>query len=208
MIKLCVFDFDATLIDSETIDELAIAYGVIDEVREITIKAMAGEFDFYESLQTRVQKLAGMKLEDVVRVCENLKPTNGATELVSGLKQLGIKVVVFSGGFQIATDMFKDKIGYDESFANTLHEKNGVLTGLVNGGLTFSNSKGQMIQRVQNLLGVTPEETMCVGDGANDISMFAHAKISVAFCAKDILKKHATHCIDVRDMREILKIVG
>ncbi|MBE2984146.1 phosphoserine phosphatase SerB [Campylobacter sp. RM13119] len=207
MIKLCVFDFDSTLMDGETIDILADAYGVGDKVKEITKKAMQGELDFFESLSKRVALLNGMPTSLVSEVCSNLKQMNGAKELVKGLKERGIKVIVFSGGFHIATDLMREEIGYDESFANILHEKDGVLTGLVGGEMMFGFSKGEMIKRMQKILGVSKDETMCVGDGANDASMFKHAGISVAFCAKEILKKSATHCVDTKDLREILRIL-
>ncbi|MCR4941404.1 MAG: phosphoserine phosphatase SerB [Campylobacter sp.] len=207
MIKLCAFDFDSTLIQGETIDELALAYGVGDEVKKITEAAMKGELDFFESLIKRVSLLKGMSVENVKKVCSKLKPTNGAVELVGELKKRGIKVVVFSGGFHRATDPMRNIIGYDESFANILHQKNGYLSGLVGGEMMFSMSKGEMLQRLQRLMGISEDETMCVGDGANDIFMFEHAKTSIAFCAKEILKQSASHCIDTCDMREILKIL-
>jgi phosphoserine phosphatase len=81
------------------------------------------------------------------------------------------------------------------------------LTGAVGGEMMYSDAKGDMIVRLQNLLGITEEETLVVGDGANDLSMFKHAKVKVAFCAKPILREAATHCVDVKDLREILKIV-
>ncbi|MCD8213506.1 MAG: HAD hydrolase family protein, partial [Campylobacter sp.] len=86
------------------------------------------------------------------------------------------------------------------------HE-NSVLSGLLGGEMMFSSSKGQMLKRVQNLLNFDQNETMCVGDGANDLCMFKYAGVKIAFCAKEILKKEATHCVDVKDLREILKFL-
>lgn len=207
MIKLCVFDFDSTLIDAETIDTLALAHGVGDMVFDITKRSMEGEIDFFESLTARVRLIKGMSVDSAIEICKKLPPMNGAKELITRLKELGIRVVVFSGGFHFATDFMRDILGYDESFANILHHKNGVLTGFVGGEMMFSNSKGEMLLRLQKILNIGKDETMCVGDGANDISMFKHAKISIAFCAKDILKRSATHCVDIKDLREILKIL-
>jgi len=87
-----------------------------------------------------------------------------------------------------------------------LHAKDGVLTGLVGGEMMFSSSKGEMIQRVQKLLNVSKENTLAVGDGANDASMFKYAGVSVAFCAKDVLKKEATDIVDIKDLKEVAKI--
>ncbi len=204
--KLCVFDFDSTLMDGETIDFLADELGFKDKVSTITKKAMAGELDFFESLIQRVALLKGLKKEKVDEICRHLPYTKGAKESIKELKQRGYKVVVFSGGFRNATDYAKDILGYDASFSNILHDKNGVLTGLVGGDMMFGFSKGDMLKRLQNILQISPKDCMVVGDGANDISMFKYANIKVAFCANEILKKEATHIIDEKDLRKILDI--
>jgi phosphoserine phosphatase len=131
----------------------------------------------------------------------------GAAEVVAGLKERGYTVVCFSGGFRNATKPACQKLGIDADFSNFLHAENGVLTGQVGGEMMYSAAKGDMIVRIQSLLGINREDTLVVGDGANDLSMFTHADTRVAFCAKPILKEAATHCVDVRDLREILKIV-
>jgi len=205
--KLCVFDFDSTLMDGETIDFFASKLGVEKEVSKITELAMQGELDFFESLTTRVKLLKGLDLKVVDEVCQNLPFMNGAKEAITGLKEKGYKVVVFSGGFRNATGYAKDILGYDIDFSNVLHVKSGKLTGLVGGDMMFDFSKGDMIQRIQKFLGVTRADTVVVGDGANDRSMFAHADLRVAFCAKEILKKEANVIIDTKNMRELLNYV-
>jgi phosphoserine phosphatase len=132
---------------------------------------------------------------------------NGASEVVEGLKERGYTVVCFSGGFRDATQPACATLGIDADFSNFLHVDEGILTGAVGGEMMYSNAKGDMITRLQSLLGIDRANTLVIGDGANDLSMFAHADTRVAFCAKPILKKAATHCIDVKDLREILKIV-
>ena len=97
-------------------------------------------------------------------------------------------------------------MGYDASFSNILHDKNGVLTGFVGGDMMFGFSKGDMLKRLQNILQISPKDCMVVGDGANDISMFKYANVKVAFCANEVLKKEATHIIDEKDLRNILEI--
>jgi len=121
------------------------------------------------------------------------------------LKKRGLKVVCFSGGFRTATSYAKDILGYDADFSNALHVKNGKLTGLVGGDMMFNFSKGDMLTRLQNILGVSEAETLVCGDGANDLSMFAHAGTRVAFCAREILKREANIIIETKDLTQIVK---
>jgi phosphoserine phosphatase len=205
--KLAVFDFDSTLMDGETIDFLAEPLGLKEKVASITEMAMRGELDFFESLIMRVKLLEGLEEKKVNEICHNLPLMPGAKEIVAELKKRGVKVVCFSGGFRNATSYVKDLIGLDADFSNVLHAKDGVLTGLVGGDMMFSHSKGDMLQRIQNILGVSEEDTMVVGDGANDLSMFKHAKTKVAFCAKEVLKKEANIVIEQKDLTKILEFI-
>lgn len=207
MSKLAVFDFDSTLMDGETIDFLAAPLGLETQVAAITERAMAGELDFYKALRARVALLEGLEASKVDEICADLPMMPGASEVVEGLKAKGYTLVCFSGGFRNATKPACQRLGIHAEFSNFLHAENGVLTGQVGGEMMYSNAKGDMIVRLQGLLGIGREDTLVVGDGANDLSMFAHADTRVAFCAKPILKKAATHCVDVKDLREILKIV-
>ncbi|NLK65969.1 MAG: phosphoserine phosphatase SerB [Campylobacteraceae bacterium] len=207
MIKLCVFDFDSTLMDGETISFFATLAGVEDEVSKITEQAMSGKLDFFESLKARVKLLKGVRSDEIQKIATNLPFINGAKEIIAYLKEKGIKVIVFSGGFHVATDHAKSILGYDASFANYLHEKDGVLTGEVGGEMMFGTSKGIVLRELKSLMGLKKEEVMCVGDGANDISMFKEAGTSIAFCAKEALKEHATYVIDKKDLREIKNYV-
>ena len=202
--KLAVFDFDSTLMDGETIDFLAKPLGLEQKVASITEKAMAGELDFFESLVERVSLLKGLEYAKAVEICKDLPLMPGAFELISELKKQNYKVVCFSGGFRIGTTPAKEKLGIDADFSNILHEKDGILTGLVGGDMMFGFSKGDMIQRVQAMLGVSQEDTLVAGDGANDVSMFPYASKKVAFCAKDILKKEANIIVDEKDLTKIL----
>lgn len=202
--KLAVFDFDSTLMDGETLEFLAKELGIDKEVREITDLAMRGEIDFFESLQKRVSLLKGLEVKKVNEICHKLPLMRGAKEVVRGLKDRGYKVVCFSGGFKNATTYFAEKLGLDADFSNVLHEKDGVLTGLVGGEMMFNTSKGDMLVRLQQVLGIDRGETLVVGDGANDISMFRHADIRVAFCAKPVLREHASIVIDEKNLALLL----
>ncbi|WP_456401431.1 phosphoserine phosphatase SerB [Hydrogenimonas sp.] len=205
--KLAVFDFDSTLMDGETIDFLAEPLGLGEKVAVITERAMRGELDFFESLTTRVQLLEGLSVETVDTICHNLPFMPGAEETIAKLKAFGYRVVVFSGGFRNATSHAREALGFDADFSNVLHAKDGYLTGLVGGDMMFDFSKGDMLVRLQSLLGVSPRETIVVGDGANDRSMFAHAETRIAFCAKEILKKEANVVINQKDLTQILAYV-
>lgn len=207
MKKLAAFDFDSTLMDGETIDFLARELGFEPEVARITHEAMEGRLDFFNSLQRRVKLLKGLEKTKLDEICESLPLIDGAKEAVSGLKSRGYTVVCFSGGFRNATKPACIHLGIDADFANTLYDENGILTGEVGGEMMFGSSKGDMLMRLQSLLGITEENTLVVGDGANDLSMFAHAKTKVAFCAKPILKEASTHSIDTKDLRLLLDIV-
>ena len=205
--KLAVFDFDSTLMDGETIDFLATPLGLEGRVASITQRAMSGELDFFKSLVERVSLLEGLPVARVDEICSDLPMMSGAREVVTGLKERGYKVVCFSGGFRNATSPASKQLGIDADFSNVLHNEGGILTGRVGGDMMFSFSKGDMIVRIQHLLGVDPKDTLVVGDGANDLSMFRHADTRVAFCAKEILKAEATHIVDTKDLREILKFI-
>ncbi|QOY51487.1 phosphoserine phosphatase SerB [Candidatus Sulfurimonas baltica] len=205
MLKLAVFDFDSTLMDGETIDFFAEELGLGEKVSKITEAAMSGELDFFESLQQRVSLLKGLDFSIVEKISHNLPYMPGAKETIAELKKRGMTVVCFSGGFRTATTYAKDILGYDADFSNALHVKDGKLTGLVGGDMMFNFSKGDMLVRLQNILGVSEDETLVCGDGANDLSMFAHAGTRVAFCARDILKKEANIIIETKDLTQILK---
>ncbi len=207
MYKLAVFDFDSTLMDGETIDYLAEPMGLKDKVASITEMAMKGELDFFESLIMRVKLLEGLEEKQVNEICHNLPFMPGADETIKALKKENYKVVVFSGGFKNATSYAKEIFKFDADFSNVLHTKNGVLTGLVGGEMMFSNSKGEMLQKLQAVLNINKNNTLVVGDGANDLSMFKYAGKKIAFCAKEVLKKEADFVIEEKDLTKILEFI-
>lgn len=208
MYKLAVFDFDSTLMDGETLEFIADEIGIRQEISAITTKAMNGEIDFFESLIERVSFLKGLSETKIDEICKNLPLMQGAKETVKELQKAGIKVICFSGGFKNALVPAKEYLGLNGEFSNILHAKNGVLTGMVGGEMMFSESKGDMLLKLQSILKIFPEETIVVGDGANDISMFHHARERIAFCAKDILKAKASIIIEEKDLTKILEKIN
>lgn len=203
---LAIFDFDATLVAAETIDALAAAHGVGDQVKTITAAAMGGRTDFFSALCTRVGLLQGMKLQLVQSVCSKMPITPGAADTVAALKSIGYRVVVFSGGFVTATDLYQDLLRYDASFANELDHQDGLLTGRVGGPMMFSDSKGRMLRQLQQITGIPKCRTLVCGDGANDLSMFAHADMRVAFGSKGVLDPHASFVIPGTDLSPLVNV--
>lgn len=202
--KLAVFDFDSTLMQGETLEFIAKEYNIEPLMKKITTEAMEGKIDFFESLIKRVNLLKGAKEEKIKDICENLPYTKGAKETIQELKKMGYKVVCFSGGYETATIPAQKILGYDAQFSNIFHFKDGILTGEVGGEMMFSDSKGKMLKRLQSLLNVSENETLTVGDGANDLSMFKYSAHRAAFCAKPVLKENANIIIDNKDLTELL----
>ena len=208
MKRLAVFDFDSTLMDGETIDFFAEPLGLKEQVAQITEEAMAGRLDFFTALIARAKLLKGLDVVAAKAICLSLPMMPGAKETVAGLKAQGYTVVCFSGGFRQATEPACQKLGIDADFANFLYaDAEGRLTGEVGGEMMYGNAKGDMIVRLQTLMGIGREATVVIGDGANDLSMFAYADTRIAFNAREVLRREATHCIDVKDLSLILDIV-
>ena len=203
--KLAVFDFDSTLMQGETLEFIAKEYNIEPLMKEITTSAMEGKIDFFESLIKRVSLLRGAKENKIKDICENLPYTKGAKETITELHKMGYKVVCFSGGYETATIPAQKILGYDAQFSNIFHFKNGELTGMLGGEMMFSDSKGKMLKRLQSLFDIKKEDTLVVGDGANDLSMFQYAGKRAAFCAKPILKEKANIIIETKNLTELMK---
>jgi phosphoserine phosphatase len=199
--KLAVFDFDSTLMDGETLEFLAKEFDLQEQIATITSSAMNGEIDFFESLIKRVSLLKGLEVSKVEKICKELPLMNGAREIIRELKNREFQVVCFSGGFKSATIPAREKLSLDADFSNILHSKEGKLTGLVGGEMMFSSSKGEMLKSLQRLLKITSKDTVVVGDGANDLSMFKYADIRVSFCGKRVLREAANVVIEEKDLR-------
>lgn len=204
---LVLFDLDSTLIEEETLDELAKLAGVEEEVKRITRDAMEGRINYEESLKRRVSLLKGLAVEDVMKVVSRLKLTKGARETVEELKSRGYVVGVISGGFNIVTDRVKRDLGLDYAYSNELVVREGRLTGEVRGRVMSPSAKGDILEEIAEREKIDLKDTIVVGDGANDIGMFRRAGFRIAFCAKEVLKREADVVIERRDLREILKYI-
>ena len=163
--------------------------------------------DFDNVVLDKAQKTLS-KLNDNVKIDLGGIAKGYASQKVGEmLKEKGYKVVCFSGGFKNATVPFAKRLGLDAEFSNILHSKDGCLTGHVGGEMMFSDSKGQILKRLQALLGISREQTMTVGDGANDLSMFKYADTRVSFCGKPVLEKEANILIKTKDLNQIFDYI-
>lgn len=206
--KLVVLDVDSTLIQQEVIELLAAHAGVEDQVREITEKAMRGELDFSESLKARVSLLKGLPESVIVDVRSQILLTPGARTLVETLKKLGHSVAVVSGGFTEVIEPILLELGINHYRANTLGIANGTLTGLVEGPIIDRAAKAQALRDFAELESVNLEQTIAIGDGANDLDMIAIAGMGIAFNAKPAVKAAADSSVSAPFLDSVLYLLG
>ncbi|MCC7071465.1 MAG: phosphoserine phosphatase SerB [Deltaproteobacteria bacterium] len=206
--RLVVMDMDSTLIRIEVIDELARAYGVYDEVAAITKAAMRGNLPYEESLQQRVKLLAGMPLEQVARIATDAPITEGAEELLRVLRGLGLKTAVISGGFSIAAEALRLRLGLDYAYSNQLEVKQGKLTGRVLDPIVGPQRKADLLDAIAQREGIALEQTIAVGDGANDLLMLEKAGLGIAFHAKPKLREAADTSLTRGGLDRILYLLG
>ncbi|TCV90721.1 phosphoserine phosphatase SerB [Sulfurirhabdus autotrophica] len=193
---LLVMDMDSTLITIECIDEIADMVGVKPQVAEITEAAMRGEIDFAESLTRRVALLKGLDESALQRVYdERLELSPGAEKMLKKLKDHGIKTLLVSGGFTFFTEKLKSRLGLDYASSNTLEIIDGKLTGNVLGKILDAQGKADALNQLRTELGMTKEQVISMGDGANDLKMMAEAGISIAYRAKPIVRAQASYAI-------------
>ena len=203
MIKLVVFDLDNVIIDGEAIDEIGKLANVEEDIAAITEKAMQGEIDFETSIKDRVQLLEGTSIEDIEKVADDLPLMPGACKTIKCLKDKDIDVAIISGSFDVVADKVTDKLGVDTVYTNSFTVEDGKLTGEVTGPLV-SGSKLDVLKDHVEEAGITLDEVVAVGDGANDISMIESAGCGIAFNAKDSVKEIADVVVEEKDLCKVL----
>ena len=203
LIKLVVFDLDNVIIDGEAIDEIGKLANVEDEIAEITEKAMQGEIDFETSIKDRVKLLEGTSIEEIEKVADELPLMPGAEETINTLKEKDLDVAIISGSFDVVAEKIKDKLGVDAVYTNSFSVEDGKLTGEVTGPLV-SGSKLDVLNDHVEKAGITLDDVVAVGDGANDISMIESAGCGIAFNAKDSVKEIADIVVEEKDLTKVL----
>ena len=203
LIKLVVFDLDNVIIDGEAIDEIGKLANVEDDIAAITEKAMQGEIDFETSIKDRVQLLEGTSIEDIEKVADDLPLMPGAEKTIACLKDKDVDVAIISGSFDVVAEKVKDKLGVDTVYTNSFTVEDGKLTGEVTGPLVSGNKLDVLKDHVEEA-GITLDEVVAVGDGANDISMIESAGCGIAFNAKDSVKEIADVVVDEKDLCKVL----
>ncbi|WP_040836993.1 phosphoserine phosphatase SerB [Nocardia brevicatena] len=206
--RLIVFDVDSTLIQGEVIEMLAAHAGVEEQVRQVTEAAMRGEIDFAESLRQRVATLAGLDESVIEAVAARIELTPGARTTIRTLRRLGFRCGVVSGGFRQVIEPLAHELELDFMQANTLEIVDGRLTGRVVGDIVDRAAKASALRRFAAEAGVPMEQTIAVGDGANDIDMLNAAGLGVAFNAKPALREVADTALSQPYLDAVLFILG
>ena len=194
---LCVMDMDSTLINIECIDEIADMMNLKPQISAITEAAMRGELDFSASLKKRVALLKGLPETALQRVIdERLQPNPGAHDWVAACKANNIKTMVVSGGFTLFANHVKTILGLDYAVANMFEIIDGKLTGTILGDIVDADRKAQELVKLRDQLGLKANQTIGIGDGANDLKMMAAAGVGVAYHAKPVVQQQAAYALN------------
>ncbi|MFD1911370.1 phosphoserine phosphatase SerB [Halodurantibacterium flavum] len=207
--KMLLADMDSTMIGQECIDELADEAGVGAYVASITARAMNGELDFEDALRERVALLKGLDLSVIDRVLESrITFTPGGGELIATMQANGGYAALVSGGFTAFTAHVARELGFDENRANTLVVDGGVLAGTVGEPILGRAAKVTALEEITTRLGITPDDAIAVGDGANDLGMLHRAGMGVALHAKPVVAAECDIRINHGDLTALLYVQG
>lgn len=206
--RLICFDMDSTLIGTEVIDELADRAGVGDKVREITASAMRGEIDFIESFTRRVALLKGLDVSVMDEIAANLPYNEGLEHMMTVLKRVGYKTAILSGGFTYFGKELQRRFGFDYVYANELEIEDGKLTGKFVGEVVDGRRKAELLRLLCQFENINLEQSVAVGDGANDLPMLNLAGLGIAYHAKPKVKANARQSISTTGLDGILYFLG
>ena len=206
--RLVVRDVDSTLIRNEVIDLLADEAGCREQVAALTDQAMRGDLDYADALEQRVALLQGTPVSAVDRVITQMVLTPGAKTFVRTLRRLGYRIAVISGGFTHFTDHLATQLDLDHAYANRLEIVDGVITGRIEGDIVDAKAKAELLESIAEIEGVPLEQTVAVGDGANDLPMLQKAGLGIAFNAKPVLRGVADTTVNVPYLDAILFMLG
>jgi len=206
--RLVCFDMDSTLIKTEVIDELAKHAGVGGQVAAITEQAMQGEIDFTESFTRRMALLKGLSEDVLQNIAGDLPMMEGAECLIRNLKAYGYKTAILSGGFNYFGRFLQQKLGIDHVYANTLEIDNGKLTGRAIHPVVDAKRKAVLLKQIAQQEGLDPQQTIAVGDGANDLLMLSEAGLGIAFRAKPLVRESAKQSLSTHGLDGILYLLG
>lgn len=206
--RLFAFDMDSTLIQGEVIDELAKMAGVGEQVSGITAAAMRGELNFDESFTRRVALLKGLPEEKVLSLLDSIPPADGAERLIRTLRLLGYKTAILSGGFTFFAQNLQARLGIDFIHANELEVQDGVVTGRVVPPVVNGTRKAALLAEIAEREGISLEQVVAVGDGANDIPMLSLAGMGIAYRAKPLVRRSADQAISALGLDGLLYLLG
>jgi phosphoserine phosphatase len=205
--RLLVMDMDSTLITIETIDELADLVGRKAEVAAATAQAMRGEIEYDESIRRRVTVLRGLEESALDRLyTERVKLSLGAERMIAGVKAVGLKILLVSGGFTQVTEKLKMRLGLDYVRANTLGVENAEFTGELVGRIVNADGKRDALLETRDKMRATKDQIIAIGDGANDLKFMGEAGVSIAYRAKPVVRGRATYCFDFVGLDGVLNL--
>ena len=204
---LVAMDMDSTLITIECIDEIADLRGIRPQVAAITASAMRGDIDYRESLRRRLELLAGLEESALQRVYdERLRLSPGTERMLERLRSLAIKTLLVSSGFSFFTERLKIRLSLDYTLSNTLEMRSGKLTGKVLGRTVDAKIKAAKLRELRDALGLSRDQIIAFGDGANDLAMMAEAGVSIAYHAKPVVREKSTYCFDYVGLDGLLNL--
>ncbi len=206
--RLVVFDMDSTLIQGEVINILAERAGVGAKVAKITAATMSGDMDFKESFSRRVALLKGLEADILKETAHNLELTEGADRVIQTLKKLGYKIGIISGGFDFFGEYLQNKLGLDYVFANVLEIENGKVSGNIRGDIIDGPKKAELLKTIATVENISLQQTIAIGDGANDLPMISIAGLGIAFHAKPIVKESSEQSISSVGLDGLLYLMG